>query len=104
MALEIRVSRDGSVRAIYSDRTAPLLASVGQVTVRRASHVEPLEDLSIEARAWLAQHGTVIPTALSWWADLLPVNGPVLGPFPARDAALAAELVWLEENKIPIPD
>jgi len=30
-----------------------------------------------------------------WTVDLSPVNGPRLGPFPLRSAALATELQWL---------
>jgi len=48
------------------------------VSIRRASYVEPDD------------HG-------QWWADLHPVGGPCLGPFPRRSAALAAELRWLED-------
>jgi hypothetical protein len=33
-----------------------------------------------------------------WTADLAPVNGPVLGQFPTRSAALAAELDWLRRH------
>lgn len=41
-----------------------------------------------------------------WWADLLPSNGPVLGPFNTRTEALDAEVAWLRENefKVPKPD
>src|SRR4051812_14274881 len=48
------------------------LAALGQLNIRRGGHVEP------------RQTG-------GWSADLAPVNGPVLGPFATRSAALAAE-------------
>ena len=35
-----------------------------------------------------------------WIADLSPVSGPALGPFPTRSAALAAEAAWLEANRL----
>lgn len=46
-----------------------------------------------------------LPTDI-WWADLLPSNGPVLGPFNTRTEALDAEVAWLRENefKVPKPD
>jgi hypothetical protein len=30
-----------------------------------------------------------------WWADLSPVDGPLLGPFRQRSQALDAEEEWL---------
>jgi hypothetical protein len=35
--------------------------------------------------------------------DLTPVGGPSMGPYPRRDAALAAEVEWLNAHKIPSP-
>jgi hypothetical protein len=58
------------------------LAALGQLTIQRASHVEPDEQ------------------AL-WWADLTPVRGPRLGPFRLRTDALAAERAWLEAHWLP---
>lgn len=75
----LSVSTIGHVRAIYSDDLAPLL-SEGQASISRASHVEPCEG--------------------GWTADLSPVNGPTLGPFPLRSQALQAEIEWLEANII----
>jgi hypothetical protein len=67
----------GSVRCVYAE--AIDLSLLGDLSIRRASHVEPDE------------RGL-------WWADLSPVVGPVLGPFDRRGAALAAEEQWLETN------
>jgi len=58
------------------------LSALGQVSIRRGSHVEPDVD------------------AL-WWADLSPVRGPRLGPFQLRTEALAAEREWLETHWLP---
>ena len=33
-----------------------------------------------------------------WTADLSAVSGPVLGPFPLRSDALAAEVDWIESH------
>jgi hypothetical protein len=75
--MDIVVTRAGTIRTIY-DETIDL-AVLGPAVITRASHVEPDE------------HGR-------WWADLQPVGGPVLGPFPIRSAALKAESAWLEAH------
>lgn len=73
--LEVLIPRAGGIQFIYDDRLAGLL-DAGQGHVTRASHVEPT-----------SQGG--------WAADLGPVGGPVLGPFPLRQQALDAEVAWL---------
>jgi hypothetical protein len=70
------VSPDGRAIGIYGDEID--LATLGNVTISRASHVEPS------------------PDGAGWIADLSPVNGPILGPFKKRHEALAAELAYLE--------
>ena len=55
------------------------LTALGELSIRRASHVEP-DDLG------------------QWWADLAPVKGPLLGPFRRRSQALDAERLWLERH------
>ncbi len=67
----------GQVRGLYGEELE--LASLGSVSIRRASHVEPDCDGS-------------------WWADLSPVEGPRLGPFAQRSQALGAEQSWLERH------
>ena len=57
------------------------LATLGELAIRRASHVEP-------------------DSSGKWWADMLPVNGPKLGPFEKRSEALDAEQGWLIENRL----
>lgn len=74
----IVVREDGHVQWIYSD-ALKFLHELGEVEIWRASHVEPT-------------------ASGQWAADLFPVSGPVLGPFPLRSAALAAEVAWLEEH------
>lgn len=92
-----------------------MLAALGTTETRRASHVEPPGDLSKAALEWLALHKSREfrePVALldeaasllpenSWWADMLPVNGPVLGPFFDKNVALAEEVKWLTDHGIP---
>ena len=78
-ASNLFIRRGGAVEFVYADDLAALFADDDK-TVVRASHVEPLPDGS------------------GWTADLTPVQGPVLGPFPTRAEALAAEAAWLEEQ------
>jgi hypothetical protein len=75
--MDLLVLPDGTVRAIYAEEID--LGLLGSPSITRASHVEPDE----QGR---------------WSADLSPVNGPVLGPFPRRSDALQAEQTWLEAN------
>lgn len=75
--MELIVNPHGRARCVYSDEID--LFELGQLTIRRASHVEPGEDGQ-------------------WWADLSPVNGPKLGPFMQRRLALEAETTWLAKH------
>ena len=71
------IDPQGAVRCVYAESID--LSRLGKLSIRRASHVEPDE------------RG-------QWWADLSPVDGPVLGPFDHRGAALVEEQQWLESN------
>ena len=75
--MQLVIQPDGSLKCVYGE--AIDLHALGQVGISRGSHVEPDE------------HG-------QWLADLSPVSGPVLGPFPARSEALEAEVAWLEAH------
>jgi hypothetical protein len=77
--LIVRIEPDGTATAIYDDTLVPVWRALGRVTIRRASHVEPVPG-----------------EPLDWQADLTPEGGPILGPFPTRRAALDAERAWLE--------
>jgi len=75
--LQLRIDPGGGIRCLYDE--AVDLNSFGPLTISRGSHVEPTSDGQ-------------------WTADLSPVAGPVLGPFPNRTAALAAEREWLDSH------
>ena len=75
--MQIIIEPSGMVRAVYSELID--LAALGNLTITRASHVEPDE------------HG-------QWSADMAPVGGPMLGPFPHRSEALIAEQQWLDRH------
>jgi len=74
--VELVVDADGFVRCIYDE--ALDLREIGKPQITRASHVEP------DAEGY-------------WWADMGPVDGPVLGPYRSRSEALEAERGWLLE-------
>jgi hypothetical protein len=70
------------VRCLYDE--AVDLESLGKLSIRRASRVEP-------------------DTNGCWWADLSPVGGPQLGPYCWRSQALEAERTWLEQHWLVLP-
>jgi hypothetical protein len=72
----------GQGRCIYGEEIS--LHAIGHLAVSRGSHVEPDEQGQ-------------------WRADLSPVDGPMLGPFPQRSQALAAEQAWLEAHWLTSP-
>jgi hypothetical protein len=75
--MRIVINSRGVVRCVYGESID--LSVIGSMSIERASHVEP-DDQS------------------RWWADLVPVGGPILGPFPRRSEALASEQQWLETH------
>lgn len=75
--MDLLIDPGGTVRCIYGESID--LATLGGLSISRASHVEPTPDGK-------------------WVADMSPVAGPMLGPFSSRSLALAAEAVWLEAN------
>ena len=75
--MELLITSPGGIRCVYSEHVE--LHQLGRLSIQRGSHVEPTSDGR-------------------WTADLSPVNGPVLGPFTTRTAALQAEEAWLLEH------
>ena len=75
--MELIITPAGNIRALYSE--AIPLATLGVMAITRASSVEP-------------------DTDGAWVADLSPIGGPQLGPFPHRSEALRSEIVWLERH------
>jgi len=72
--VQLLIRPDGGIDCVYGE--AIDLSRLGTLQIQRGSHVEPTSDGR-------------------WTVDLSPVNGPRLGPFPLRSAALATELQWL---------
>jgi hypothetical protein len=75
--MELVLGVDGVARCIYDE--ALDLREIGKLQITRASHVEPDRDGF-------------------WWADMGPVDGPVLGPYGSRTEALGAERGWLTQS------
>ncbi|MGE0609959.1 MAG: hypothetical protein AB7O62_22910 [Pirellulales bacterium] len=75
--MELLISPGGQVHCLYDESID--LHVLGSPAIRRASQVEP-DDTG------------------QWWADLRTMNGPQLGPFLLRSAALHAEREWLAAN------
>ena len=75
--MTLLIDHGGQVRCLYAEVID--LATLGLVTINRASHVEPDSDGQ-------------------WWADLQPIQGPKLGPFYRRSQALEAETAWLDSH------
>lgn len=90
---------------MYSPEAAELLQGLGKTTITRVSHVEPYSGLSSVAKTWLSGSSSAGNQLADtdWFADLTPVNGPVLGPYADNKSALAAELAWLDVNLASIP-
>jgi hypothetical protein len=77
IAMQIVITTNGNVKCLYGEDLD--LHEFGQLEIRRGSHVEPTDDGC-------------------WTADLSPVRGPLLGPFPNRSMALDTERDWLEHH------
>lgn len=75
--MDLLIESSGTVRCVFGEEID--LGELGQLSIRRGSHVEPTPDGQ-------------------WTADLAPVYGPLLGPYPTRTAAFTAEVTWLQEN------
>jgi hypothetical protein len=75
----LAIDNQGVCRAVYTD-DCDYYAISQRVIIRRASHVEPS------------------PDGRGWCADMSPVGGPMIGPYPTRAAALAAEVGWIETH------
>lgn len=82
--MKLAIDPSGALRGLYTDTVdwRALGDALGSLSIHRASHVEPT------------------PEGL-WDADMTPSGGPAsLGPFPLRQAALDAEVAWLQEHRL----
>ena len=75
--MQLVIQPGGTVHCLYGEELD--LPQLGSLAIARGSHVEP-------------------DSSGQWTADMSPVHGPVLGPFPSRSDALTAERQWLEAH------
>jgi len=100
--MRILFAKDGTASHIHDETLSELMAGVGECQIKRASHVEPYNEMPHTATAIIAadvtRGKTPPPKPNDWFSDLTVSGGPVAGPFPTRDAALKYEREWLEQN------
>lgn len=80
--MQLVITPVGEVRCLYDESLD--LNALGPINIRRGSHVEP--DFTGQ-----------------WFADMSPVGGSRLGPFPRRSDALNAEIAWLRDHWLVPP-
>lgn len=60
------------------------------------------DSAQIEADLLRKYMTTTLKLYATWWASMLPVQGPVLGPFDTHATAIEAELTWLKDHHLPV--
>ena len=81
------------ITAIYDDDLAEILGRItNDLTVRRASNVEPYESLPENIKPRVQDK-----SPLNWWAYMIE-DDYLLGPFKTREEALKAERVYLKNS------
>ena len=95
----------GLVQSVDDPGAQGILSGLGEVCTTRASHVEP-SSLLMRWSFRLIRKCVSDDSRVAGWCRLWPgrwvarmVAGPILGPYPTRAAALAAERVWLRNNR-----
>lgn len=79
----LSITPTGKIEFIHDDDMTEIVSGCGNTRIERASHVEPDTE----------NPGT-------WFVSLLPVGGPIMTGFTRRSDALAAEVKWIEENRL----
>lgn len=104
--VSIVIREDGSLVCLQNELTS-CFSSLGSVTTRRASHVEPgnralrlafhVLRCMFGDKGWVASFTRYWPC--HWRINLSPIGGPIL-PYQWNDrlAAIEAEVSWLNAN------
>lgn len=118
MTTVLVIDSDGTTRHLVDPVSERIAAAIGpKISTQRSSHVETWRDLSTKARIWLLEHRELIATiddelieinsgfnfTNHFFADMLPVKGPVLGPFARYEDAISAEIAYLQVKDLPCP-
>jgi hypothetical protein len=101
----IAVNPAGDMTFVSDEALNGLMRS-GEATIRRASHVEPANTfkrvLFQILRGWAGDVGTIARWTRRWkgcWrVNLVPSDGPILGPFANRQEAIRREVEWLNDQ------
>jgi len=101
----VHVTPNGDLRFVTNPELQTLTA-LGPTTRQRASRIVPqnvfLRVLFRVLRSCVSDAsgcaGWTRRWRCPWLADLRLSGGPILGPFPIRQQALAAEVDWLTEH------
>lgn len=92
---------DGAVRHLVDTFSEQIGAAIGPKTsTMRASHVEVFGNLSADAKAEV-RHLHPFINRNSFWVDMSPVGGPVMGPFADYDVAIQTEIDYLQAHNLP---
>jgi hypothetical protein len=92
----IRITADGELVCAYDEALVKALDPEGRGTIQKAGYIETTDSLPEAARIALASRNIAL-VLNRFWASLLPLNGPVLGPFTTRTQALEAEAAWVRK-------
>lgn len=104
---QLIVIRDGGkIEMIMDGEVSTAIIGDSDKTIRRASHVEPINWLLRRVfhllRGHFGEEGKVASWTRNWncvWrVNMTPSNGPIFGTFDDRDQALDAEVNWLNTN------
>jgi len=104
---KINIKPNGELEFVHDDELTTIVEALGATATKtRASHVEPtsptLKALFRRLRFEHDDDSNVAAWTRTWtceWEANI-INGPTLGPFSDRDEAIAAEIAWLEANRI----
>lgn len=114
------IAPDGEARHLVDPVSERYGEAIGpKVSTHRSSHVETWSSLSSAARQWLFEHRSLMASAIDdhlfcldthedltnhFWADMLPSGGGVLGPFATYAQAINAEVLYLQQNDLPVKE
>jgi hypothetical protein len=103
--LTITIDQAGKIEMLARDEFAELYEQ-GRVTKTRASHVAPV-NFALRQAFWILRWATGEQGPVSDWTrrwrcrwQVQIVNGPYLGEYAERVEAIAAEVDWIERNRM----